>query len=138
MLAYRSESVNVERIIQILQYLEESRETESGDGLCCRACGQAVVRHSEAIRMAGSHTHYCRNPEGETFHIGCFGEGEGLRAVGEPTSAWSWFSGYRWQVAVCAACGAQLGWLFSGERHFAGLILNRLVDCEPPSQPGAD
>ena len=31
---------------------------------------------------------------------------------GLPTTDWSWFEGYSWQIAVCARCYAHLGWRY--------------------------
>lgn len=133
-LDYRLESISVTRIVRLLHYLEEHDGQAPEDGLCCRSCGHPVVHHSQAIEVAGSHAHHCRNPEDEYFHIGCFRGAKGLRLVGEPSGAWSWFAGFRWQVAVCAHCGVQLGWHFTGGEAFAGLILDRLADCQPDQQ----
>jgi hypothetical protein len=32
---------------------------------------------------------------------------------GRPTTEWSWFEGYSWQICVCATCGEHLGWRFA-------------------------
>jgi len=32
---------------------------------------------------------------------------------GRPTTEFSWFEGYSWQVAVCSECGEHLGWRFA-------------------------
>lgn len=71
----------------------------------------------------GAHEHVRMNPAGFVFTIRCFSDAAGARAVGEPSSEFAWFPHYDWQVAVCRACGAHLGWWFSsvGDR-FVGLI----------------
>lgn len=49
---------------------------------------------------------------------------------GEPTSYFSWFSGYLWQFALCRECGAQMGWFYDGQSKFYGLIKEQLVRCD--------
>ncbi len=98
--------------------------------LRCIACRSAVTARSEAVRIAGAHTHEFSNPAGERFRIGCFSSAPGALAHGEASDYWSWFDGYRWRVAACRACGLQLGWHFgnSGGHGFFGLILAALVE----------
>jgi len=83
--------------------------------------------------MQGSHIHTFANPHGLVFEIACFRSVTGCGYVGPSTDEFSWFSGYRWRIVVCAACLTHLGWLFTatGGDSFAGLILDRLI--QPPS-----
>jgi hypothetical protein len=46
---------------------------------------------------------------------------------GPPTAEASWFPGFVWEVALCAACKTHLGWAFHGESDFLGLVLDRLA-----------
>ena len=107
---------------------------EEGDGslLACAACLQPITNAAARTAVAGSHEHTFANPAGFQFRIGCFSRASGCRAVGEPSTHWSWFAGYSWQVEHCSACGEHLGWLFRGEGPaFHGLVLDRLVETEP-------
>ncbi len=99
----------------------------------CRACGAGIARPADRIALGGRHRHRFANPYGIVFEIGCFGAADGCLAVGNPTEEFTWFSGYAWQVALCAACRTHLGWRFSatGGSRFFGLIVERLV--EPPA-----
>ncbi len=99
----------------------------------CRACGAGIARPADRIAVGGRHRHRFANPYGIVFEIGCFAAAEGCTAVGNPTEEFTWFSGYRWRVALCAACRVHLGWRFSAAagKGFFGLILERLV--EPPA-----
>lgn len=97
--------------------------------LCCTACGAPVTERDQAMRMAGEHIHQCSNPAGFSFVVGCFRSAPGCTAVGEASAYWSWFAGFRWQVALCRSCRAQIGWRFSGETPFYALILERVRDC---------
>ena len=86
-----------------------------------------MARRADAERRQGAHAHCFVNPHGQVFEIGCFARAPGCRALGPATTDWTWFPGWAWQVALCAACGRHLGWCYrrQGGRFF-GLILDRL------------
>jgi hypothetical protein len=83
------------------------------------------------VDVAGTHAHTFTNPHGIRFHIGCFADAPGCVASGEPTTYWSWFPGYAWQVENCRSCREHLGWLFEAPDRpaFHGLILDRLREA---------
>ncbi len=99
-----------------------------GRRLCCAGCGATVTHEGERIVMGGAHEHSFRNPAGLAFDIGCFARAPGCVGSGPSTSEHTWFPGYRWQVALCAACRAHLGWHFRSAdgAPFHGLISARL------------
>lgn len=94
--------------------------------LCCTRCGRSITDEAARIEVGGSHTHTRMNPGGFVYRFGCFSCAPGCRAIGEPSGEYPWFSGHTWQLAVCSGCAAHLGWLFSGEASFFGLVLERL------------
>jgi hypothetical protein len=105
----------------------DSPEEKAPDApLCCVRCGHVITRESHRTTVNGRHTHTCFNPYGFVFHFGCFAQAEGCLVVGPPTAEESWFAGYAWEYAHCAACHAHLGWAFHGEGSFFGLVLERL------------
>lgn len=64
---------------------------------------------------------------------------------GAPSAEFSWFPGYAWSVALCAACMAHVGWRFDAQRRalrpqrFYGLCRNYVTprcdgDRTPPSR----
>jgi hypothetical protein len=110
------------------------RPVTGGDGskaLACASCLRPVTTGAARTAVAGAHEHTFANPAGFQFHIGCFARAIGCLAVGEPSTHWTWFSGYSWQVEQCATCGDHLGWLFRAEAHaFHGFVLDRLVEAE--------
>jgi len=113
---------------------EEHTEEEEKEKayILCRNCGQPVSRPEDRISVQGSHMHTFANPHGLVFEIACFRSVFGCGYVGPATDEFSWFSGYRWRIVVCAACLTHLGWLFTAAGDsFAGLILDRLI------QPGS-
>jgi len=109
------------------------REDEGHDRvLACAGCFQPITTAAARTAVAGAHEHTFANPAGFRYHIGCFTRATGCAVAGEPSTHWSWFPGYSWQVEHCSACGDHLGWLFRGEgRSFHGFVLDRLVETEP-------
>jgi hypothetical protein len=72
---------------------------------------------------------------GVVFRIACFAVAPGCSAVGEPTTEFTWFPGFAWQVATCRRCREHLGWLFLGpDDRFHGLIEDRLVEADGPDE----
>jgi len=112
----------------------EKRDTPGDDAgrvLVCAVCLRAVTTTSARIEMSGSHAHTFSNPHGIVFHIGCFAVAPGCGVASEPSTHYSWFPGYAWQIVVCRGCGEHLGWLFhSGDSRFHGLIFDRLTGSE--------
>jgi hypothetical protein len=99
--------------------------------LACARCLQPITTTAARTEVGGAHEHTFANPEGYQFHIGCFARATGCAAVGDPSTYWSWFAGYSWQVELCSACGEHLGWLFRAKGHrFHGFVLDRLVEVE--------
>ena len=101
-------------------------EEEGARPLICAECREFVTDRRLAMEVEGGHRHRCTNPAGVTFEIGCFAEAPGAVALGTPTLEHTWFEGCAWSFALCARCGAHLGWYFSGRDDFFGLILSRL------------
>jgi hypothetical protein len=103
----------------------ETREPEAP--LCCARCGHPVTRERHRIAVNGRHEHTRVNPFGFVFHFGCFAQADGCAVDGPPTTEETWFPGYAWRIAHCAACHSHLGWAFQGEGAFFGLLLDRLT-----------
>lgn len=100
--------------------------------LLCAACRHQVTSDRERIEMLDRHEHTCTNPHGIAYRIGCFRQAPGCTGAGPLDSAFSWFPGYTWQIALCQRCRAHLGWIFrAGTDCFHGLILDRLVAAPP-------
>ena len=108
---------------------ESDAEQNEEAYILCRQCGQPVTRPDDRISVQGAHIHTFANPHGLVFEIACFRSVIGCGTVGPATDEFSWFSGYRWQIVICADCLTHLGWLFTsaGRDSFAGLILDRLI-----------
>ena len=98
------------------------------NSLYCAACSLKITNENQKTSMRGKTEHTFFNPQGNVFHIGCFKEAPGCKAVGFTSTEFSWFSGYAWQIVCCSGCNEHLGWIFLQglELHFFGLILARL------------
>lgn len=78
------------------------------------------------MAVNGRHQHAFFNPAGIAFELRCFRQASGAVPCGEPSAEFTWFSGYCWQIALCATCQSHLGWLFTSDSAFYGLIATRL------------
>ena len=99
-------------------------------GLLCRTCRARITSEDLAMTMNGQHQHAFFNPAGIAFEIRCFWAAPGALAQGVPSSEFSWFAGYAWQLTCCATCHTHLGWRFvdqPGSNAFFGLITSRLL-----------
>jgi len=93
----------------------------------CAACGAEIARDRDRLPLDGAPTRAFVNPEGIEYVIARFREAAGCIPFGERSAYWSWFPGFAWQIALCAACGGHLGWSFHSDREaFYGLVLDRL------------
>jgi hypothetical protein len=106
------------------------RTADDGDQpLLCSFCGHRITDAAYRIEHAGGHEHTFVNPGGHVHALGCFALAPGVVHVGDPDPTFSWFPGWTWQIAECAACREHIGWIYrcAGEQ-FHGLVLARLVD----------
>ena len=104
------------------------RRDDDGDFLLCANCRNLITTRQAAISAGGGHQHTFANPHGLVYTIGCFGQAPGCGVAGAASTEFTWFPGFNWRVAVCAACLTHLGWRFSSSgASFYGLILDRLA-----------
>jgi hypothetical protein len=104
--------------------------SEEQDVIVCGVCGAAITHRDQAIQINHRHDHAFFNPAGIAFAIRCFRLAPGVAPQGEPSSEFTWFPAYRWQIVLCRTCRAHLGWLFThtdGNPAFHGLIADRLA-----------
>jgi len=108
---------------------EDENEKKEEKAVRCAQCGYGITSPRERIDVQGMHRHTFFNPYGVIFEIGCFRGAPGCGYAGPATEEFSWFAGYGWKIAVCGACRAHLGWLYSaaGKESFHGLILDNLI-----------
>jgi len=101
--------------------------TDARPALVCAACGHRITDDDYRIAVNGTHEHTFVNPGGFVHRIGCFVAAPGCAYVGATETAFTWFPGFTWQVAVCARCRAHVGWIYrcAGEQ-FHGLVIAAL------------
>jgi cereblon len=86
----------------------------------CKRCNNSIACYGDIFAMAKGNVNanYC-NPAGyihETLTVQKTIE-NALQMVDRPSTDFSWFPGYSWQIAICSKCSTHVGWKFS-----AGLI----------------
>lgn len=133
----QQEDVLTDQHISVAPEPLDDEEPDEGY-IICKNCQNILTKSSNKIVVNGSHRHIFANPHGLVFEIGCFSDVSGCGHAGVPTSEFSWFSGYKWRIAVCANCIAHLGWGFSGGESgiFHGLILNHIAETGSQSSKG--
>lgn len=110
---------------------EPARRDHAGAGddqaLRCAACGHRITDLGYRHQVGGGHEHTFVNQAGFVHHLGCFLAAPGCAYRGATESAFSWFPGYTWQIAVCARCRVHVGWIFrcAGDQ-FHGLLVAAL------------
>ena len=97
-----------------------------GDWLCAW-CLNRVANERDRYLAEGKSEFVFSNPNGLAFHILTFSEAFGCRPSGVPTLEYTWFPGYAWCYCHCLECGQHLGWFYSGQTGFVGLIRDRIV-----------
>ena len=110
--------------------VDSRMEKSQGRRLCCAVCQFSITDYAQAMKIEQKHIHQERNPGGILFRFACYQHAPGCGHFGEFTYEYTWFEGYQWCNALCVSCSTQLGWCFTGERTFFGLILEQLVDCK--------
>ncbi len=97
------------------------------DALRCAVCDHRISESTDRVERGGAHAHTFVNPHGIAHHIGCFAQAPGCVELGDIETAFSWFPGWSWQIAICGRCHTHLGWIFRlGDEQFHGLILAAL------------
>ncbi len=111
---------------------------DDGPVLVCVACETLITRRADAFGLDGEPAdRVFFNPAGLVMPITTFRQVRNVAEVGSRTTEFTWFAGYAWTIAVCGACGGQLGWRFDavgGGRpaRFWGLLRARLAEREGP------
>ena len=103
------------------------RDVTDDDAIRCAACGHAITDRHARMDMNGAHEHTFVNPGGFVHRVGCYLSAPGCVHTGPTESAFSYFPGYTWQLAVCSRCRVHLGWIFRcAGQQFHGLLVENL------------
>ena len=129
MISYWFDTSRKHQITNLTKAKQEAAD-EDHTAYCCAVCQQFITSDSTAINVEGEHIHVKTNPDGRKYLLCCYSGATGCTQSGDPTSYYSWFTGYNWQYAHCRQCGVQLGWYFEGTSRFYGIIKEQLVRCD--------
>lgn len=96
---------------------------KSLDHMCyfiCKRCANEIGSYNDifAMNKQGVQTSYC-NPAGyvhETLTIYKTKENSTF-TIDRPSTEFSWFPGYSWQITLCANCRQHLGWKFVATKN---------------------
>ncbi|SDL10713.1 hypothetical protein SAMN05660337_2105 [Maridesulfovibrio ferrireducens] len=95
--------------------------------IICKECEHKLTKPTFAIQVNDSHEHSFFNPHGYVFQLRCFSNASGCLTEGPPSSEFTWFSGYSWQITFCGKCFSHLGWKFTSDSNsFFGLIKDKI------------
>lgn len=108
----------------------------------CKRCKKQIACYSDIFAMAKGNVNanYC-NPAGyihETLTVYKTLD-DAAKIIDRPSTDFSWFPGYAWQIAICKVCSSHIGWKFIAltknlrPKTFFGLSCKSLV-VSPPEQ----
>ena len=108
---------------------DDAIDTAEVQAIVCAPCEAALAERSDVI--PGERYPVYANPAGVVFELVLVSTAPGTRAVSAPVLEHTWFAGYAWQIAVCSACLAHVGWHYvatGGQRpqHLVGLIADKV------------
>lgn len=121
-------------ILQVLQkkgekFLKIKFKKEKKRYILCKFCNNKITDSSKIITINNSDNHTFINPAGILYNITCYLEAKGCMIIGEKTEDFSWFKGFKWQIAICNVCFNHLGWFYtSDDFSFFGLISDNLIE----------
>uniref|UniRef100_A0A0A8YSZ0 Protein cereblon n=1 Tax=Arundo donax TaxID=35708 RepID=A0A0A8YSZ0_ARUDO len=101
-------SYRLQREIQLLKAFNIIR---------CRNCPALIARRSDMVMMSndGPVATYIKLNSHMNEMIAVYNT-TGLAPRGDPSKTHSWFPGYKWTIALCAACESNIGWLFRADK----------------------
>lgn len=110
--------------------INENREEVSRErAYICRFCGHTIALPADSMAIDGNIRHTFANPAGIVYEVVCFSAARGCRVVGTPTEEFTWFPGFSWRYALCAACASHMGWYYwNGSRGFFGLVASHITE----------
>jgi len=106
--------------------IKQNEEIEKHKVLC-KKCLNTITSAHEKISINSEHEHTFKNPSGIIYRIVLYKNCPGCKLFGDFTGENTWFIGFDWNFAICNKCQNHLGWNYSGETTFYGLILANLI-----------
>jgi len=86
--------------------------------MTCAECEERVASADDVFAMSaeGPQSIYV-NPNGHLHETLTLHRATGLRCITRPSTEFSWFPGYAWEIAQCAHCSSHMGWRFTAARR---------------------
>ena len=82
--------------------------------ILCRACDAQVSDRALLFAMDSDRIERVfSNPGGYLHDIVTVRDAWSLTSASPPSTEFSWYPGYAWEIVLCASCAAHLGWAFS-------------------------
>ncbi|RLM93822.1 uncharacterized protein C2845_PM08G25200 [Panicum miliaceum] len=109
-LSLRQELLEIDGISYRLQ--REIQLLKAFNIIRCRNCLTSIARRSDMVMISSVDAigSYSSVKEMITVH-----SVTSLALRGDPSKVHSWFPGYTWTIALCAACESNIGWLFRAD-----------------------
>ncbi|CAM0882767.1 unnamed protein product [Alopecurus aequalis] len=125
-------SYRLQREIQLLKAFNLIR---------CKNCLALIARRGDRVAMSSDDPvgAYVK-PYDSAQEVIPVHNASGLALQGNPSDTHSWFPGYTWTIALCAACESNIGWLFRADKRnllpksFWGIRSSRISDDTQSAQ----
>jgi cereblon len=102
--------------------------------ILCRRCQTRLSDASLLFPMDADRIHRVfANPSGLLLEIVTARGAENVQVIGPPTTDFTWYPGYAWEVAYCSGCQSHVGWAFGATdgahdpAMFYGLLKGSIV-----------
>ncbi|XP_037092411.1 protein cereblon-like [Pollicipes pollicipes] len=86
--------------------------------MACADCEQPLASSDDVFAMSaeGPQSIFV-NPHGDLHETLTLHRASGLRCITRPSTEYSWFPGYAWEIAHCTQCSSHMGWRFTACRE---------------------
>lgn len=92
----------------------DERAAERKRPILCRRCGEELSDGSAVFAMtSGGSSEVFVNPHGVLHEVVTVHWARNLIVAGPPTTEFTWYPGYAWEIAYCARCREHSGWAFT-------------------------
>ena len=98
----------------ILEEAEEDQPSLKKDSsIVCSKCETTISKSSYIFALESDQTtRVFANPAGALFEVVTITTAQNTKTIHSPTSEFTWFPGFSWQICFCTGCSNQLGWFF--------------------------
>lgn len=108
--------------------LTKDRSPEDPAVLVCTTCALVLAQVRDRVAIDGRTVHERVNYAGYPHRFMTVRRCTNVDAVSPPSTDFSWFEGYAWEIIACAGCRSHVGWRWQGEGEFLGLLLHAVEE----------